>query len=141
MRVPHVRLTVRWMMVAVALIAVSSWLAATVFRVKQEPVSRTYHVIVPRDPENPTLHDYLVYQCPTPFMPRYWRRLFGQSWPVSYTCRNCKSPLFEDYRIFASRTGPVLARGGMGEVALWVIGRFRNPTASDAFRLRRGVTP
>lgn len=79
MRLPRLRITVRWMMVFVLVSAFALWSGIAAFRVSYDPRNWLYHDLS-RWPQSAA--DSHV----SPFWPRYWRQLAGISWPGSYDC-------------------------------------------------------
>jgi hypothetical protein len=80
--------TRRWMAV-IAANSIALWLGITADRVNHDyrKSGRVYHLWERRGVFEPG--SLFNSQHPAPFWPRYWRRLFGQTWPGSYACDQC----------------------------------------------------
>lgn len=88
MRLPRPRLTIRQMMVGVALVGVTAWLITTAVRVARDPNAESMvHLRQYRDTGEVVVHAHPIVRV---FWPRYWRRVLGQPWPGSYACPSCR---------------------------------------------------
>ena len=89
MRFPRFRITIRWMMIGVAILGVFAWLTITAVSVVRDPNAESMsHLRQRRD-----TGELIVYSHPTrgTFWPRYWRRLLGRPWPGNYVCPSCRA--------------------------------------------------
>jgi hypothetical protein len=106
-------MTTRWCMAVVAGTAVGMWMITVAYRIQAETHDEfLYHLWVLKDSPNEPRRSIMGTLCRAPFWPRYWRRLLGQPWPGSYTCR-CDDPHYainggisQFYALVGSRTGP-----------------------------------
>jgi hypothetical protein len=84
MKLPRVRITVRQMMVSVAVVGVAAWLTITAVRVVNDPNGDGMcHLRMRVDTRELVTQSHPVKGV---LWPRYWRRLLGQPWPGSYAC-------------------------------------------------------
>ena len=83
MRPPRFRLPT--VLASVAAAAIALWLIRTAILVENDWKHRTlFHLFVMPDPATPAFG--LVCPLPTPYWPRFWRRLLGLPWPGSFDC-------------------------------------------------------
>src|SRR5258705_530428 len=88
MRLPKLRLTVRRMMVAVAIAGVAAWLVVTAIRVERDPhAEQMSHLRLVRDTAELCVYTHPIQGV---FWSRYWRRLLGQPWPGTFVCPSCR---------------------------------------------------
>ena len=88
MRRPHVRFTIRRMMVSVIAIGVVVWMAITAVRVTRDPrANQMSHLRLCRDTAELVVHTHSITGV---FWPRYWRGLLGRPWPGSFVCPSCR---------------------------------------------------
>jgi hypothetical protein len=83
MRLPHVRFTMRRMMVAVAIVGVATWIMVTATRLWFDPNRDTMYCVW-QSPQTGEV-DGLSHSAPV-FWPRFLATLAGKEWPGDYRC-------------------------------------------------------
>jgi hypothetical protein len=122
MRIPRVRLTVRRLMVVVAIAALPAWLAIGAIRVVSDPEGSTlHHFWIWRAVEYAPPHLAHMSECRAPFWPRYWRSILGEPWPGTYRCPCGESgPITE---VPVGRLTLVMTKAGDVSAHRWTHGR------------------
>jgi hypothetical protein len=88
MHLPRTRLTIRLMIIVVAMAAVAAWLLVTADRVRHDPhAEEMSHLRLCRDTAEVVVQTHPIQGV---FWSRYWRRLLGQPWPGSFICPSCR---------------------------------------------------
>ena len=78
------RITIRSMMIAVALLGVAAWLATGAVLIARDPTVFTMSHFRVRVDTGQTIR--YIHPITGVFWPRYWRRLAGRPWPGNYFC-------------------------------------------------------